>query len=107
MCLTTIVVIIIAFVAVVVSECADNIFVSPSGEVDLACSGGKATPVAMSPLSPLAFALPNTLKSGNEFMDPRNLCTVFILEQLQVVGNLKDIARFLRDAANAFICSEK
>lgn len=65
-------------------ECADNIFLAPDGSVDLMCSQGRSPPIGMSPQASVMFALPNTLKSGNDFLDPRNLCTVFILEQLQV-----------------------
>jgi hypothetical protein len=66
-------------------ECADNIFVNrTTGEVDLACTKGEQPAMRMSPTAPLAFSMPNSLKDGNEFVDPRSLCTLFILDRLKV-----------------------
>lgn len=74
------------FPGVPLCECADNIF-APEGR----------SAVHMHPGESVAFALPNRSKrrvemmgkggrwiTADEFMEPRNLCSVFILEQLQV-----------------------
>lgn len=79
-------------------ECADNIFIDKrTGNVDL-LSGQEVTSSAdksgfelfsklpergMLPSTSIAFSLPNSLKDGNEFVDPRSLCTLFIIERLQ------------------------
>ena len=38
----------------------------------------------MGPDTPIVYSLPSSLKQNNEFLDPRSLCTIFILEQLEV-----------------------
>ena len=78
-------------------ECADNIFIDKvTGKVDLL--GGQDVSLmdegyselfsklperGMLPSTSIAFSLPNSLKDGNEFVDPRSLCTLFIIERLQ------------------------
>jgi hypothetical protein len=64
-------------------ECADNIFLH-NGDIDLACTAGSEPAKKMSLDTPLAFSIPNSLKDGNEFVDPRSLCTLFILDRLKV-----------------------
>jgi hypothetical protein len=65
----------------ILRECAENIFISrETGAVDLSCAGLNDS---MSPDTSIAFTLPSTLKERNEFLDPRALCTVFILSTIQ------------------------
>jgi hypothetical protein len=69
-------------------ECSENIFINKTtGEVDLISQSSRDTNVderKMSPNTPIAFSLPNSLKDKNEFVDPRSLCTLFILDRLKV-----------------------
>ena len=68
-------------------ECADNVFVdTATGKIDLDMTrGASGSFKSMSPETSLSFSLPSSLKDGNEFVDPRALCTLFILEKLKVI----------------------
>ncbi len=69
-------------------QCATNIFVTQAGVVDLGCSEGASAPRSMSESECIAFALPNSLQNGLEFVDPRGLCTIFILNKLKEMQEL-------------------
>ena len=67
-------------------ECADNIFVNEqTGEVDLEVTKGAQPAVRMGPSCSVAFSLPSSVKNAEGyFLDPRSLCTMFILNSLKV-----------------------
>lgn len=62
--------------------CAENVYVK-NGEIDLGAFQG-TTRTVMSREAPIAFSIPNSLQIGLDFVDPRGLCTIFILESLRV-----------------------
>lgn len=68
-------------------ECADNIFVNEkTGEVDLEVTKGAQPAVRMGPSCSVAFSLPSSVKNAEGyFLDPRSLCTMFILNSLKVL----------------------
>lgn len=63
--------------------CAPNIYVSSTGEIDLGAFQSSIRTV-MNRAAPIAFSIPNSLQIGLEFVDPRGLCTIFILDSLRV-----------------------
>lgn len=67
-------------------ECAENVFIDTStGQIDLDMTrGASGSFKSMGPDASLSFSLPSSLKDGNEFVDPRALCTLFILDKLKV-----------------------
>lgn len=67
-------------------ECAENVFIDKAtGKVDLDLTRGATGAFkCMGPDTSLSFSLPSALKDGNEFVDPRALCTLFILDKLKV-----------------------